>query len=306
MVTALGIDVRKAFTLVFALGGAAAALAGVLSGVYYGVVDPEPRHVAPDLRLHRRRHRRLRLDRRHRRRRRRGRADPAVRELLRVERARRPRGRAPARDRAPAQARGARSEGGAIEPRRGRSCVPRRCSWRASRVLPLLSLDIPVIFGGPLDSPGTLGLLALCLVFAGVALTYDLLFGFTGLLSFGHALYFAIGVYLMTIALTKWEWGFARRCSSSRLRGILVPLVLGAISLRVGGIAFAMVTLAFAQAGPGARAEEPERADRRRGGARSQLRGDPGLSSSASSTRSTSTGSRSATRRSSSSSCAGR
>jgi branched-chain amino acid transport system permease protein len=40
MVTALGIDVRKAFTLVFALGGAAAALAGVLSGVYYGVVDP--------------------------------------------------------------------------------------------------------------------------------------------------------------------------------------------------------------------------------------------------------------------------
>jgi branched-chain amino acid transport system permease protein len=40
MVTALGIDVRKAFTLVFALGGALAALAGVLSGVYYGVVDP--------------------------------------------------------------------------------------------------------------------------------------------------------------------------------------------------------------------------------------------------------------------------
>lgn len=40
MVTALGIDVRKAFTLVFALGGALAALAGVLSGVYYGTVDP--------------------------------------------------------------------------------------------------------------------------------------------------------------------------------------------------------------------------------------------------------------------------
>ena len=40
MVTALGIDVRRAFTLVFALGGMLAALAGVLSGVYYGVVDP--------------------------------------------------------------------------------------------------------------------------------------------------------------------------------------------------------------------------------------------------------------------------
>jgi branched-chain amino acid transport system permease protein len=116
-------------------------------------------------------------------------------------------------------------------------------------VVPQLSLDIPVLFGGPLDSPGTLGLLALCLVFAGVALTYDLLFGFTGLLSFGHALYFALGVYLTTIALSKWEWGLATAVIVVALAGIVVPLVLGAVSLRVGGIAFAMVTLAFAQAG---------------------------------------------------------
>jgi branched-chain amino acid transport system permease protein len=116
-------------------------------------------------------------------------------------------------------------------------------------LVPLLSLDIPVLFGGPLDSPGTLGLLALCLTFAGVALTYDLLFGYTGLLSFGHALYFAVGVYLTTIALTKWEWGFVPALLVVAVAGILVPLVFGAISLRVGGIAFAMVTLAFAQAG---------------------------------------------------------
>src|SRR5438552_4199966 len=41
MVQALGIDVRKAFTLVFAIGGVAAAIAGVLSGVYFNVVGPE-------------------------------------------------------------------------------------------------------------------------------------------------------------------------------------------------------------------------------------------------------------------------
>jgi branched-chain amino acid transport system permease protein len=41
MVQALGIDVRKAFTLVFAIGGIAAAVAGVLSGVYFNVVGPE-------------------------------------------------------------------------------------------------------------------------------------------------------------------------------------------------------------------------------------------------------------------------
>ena len=40
MVTALGIDVRRAFTLVFAIGGVAAALAGVLASVYFGTVDP--------------------------------------------------------------------------------------------------------------------------------------------------------------------------------------------------------------------------------------------------------------------------
>jgi branched-chain amino acid transport system permease protein len=40
MVTALGIDVRKAFTLVFALGGVAAAVAGVLSGVYFTTINP--------------------------------------------------------------------------------------------------------------------------------------------------------------------------------------------------------------------------------------------------------------------------
>ncbi|MDI1465904.1 branched-chain amino acid ABC transporter permease [Catellatospora sp. KI3] len=40
MVTALGIDVRKAFTLVFAIGGAAAALAGSLAGIYFTTVSP--------------------------------------------------------------------------------------------------------------------------------------------------------------------------------------------------------------------------------------------------------------------------
>ncbi len=40
MVQALGIDVQRAFTLVFALGGMAAGLAGVLAGAYYGTIDP--------------------------------------------------------------------------------------------------------------------------------------------------------------------------------------------------------------------------------------------------------------------------
>ena len=124
MVTALGIDVRKTFTLVFALGGALAALAGVLSGIYFGSVDPGSRDVAPHLRLHRRRHRRLRLDRGLGGRGGRGRARPAVRELLRrrlarLERGGRRLGDAAPRDRPPAPARGPRAEGGALMSTRG-------------------------------------------------------------------------------------------------------------------------------------------------------------------------------------------
>ena len=116
-------------------------------------------------------------------------------------------------------------------------------------LVPKLSVEIPVVLGGPLDSPGTLQVLALCLLFAGIALTYDVLFGFTGLLSFGHALYVALGVYMTAIALTRWEWGLWPTLGFLVVVGLAVPLVLGAVSLRVGGIAFAMVTLAFAQAG---------------------------------------------------------
>jgi hypothetical protein len=96
-------------------------------------------------------------------------------------------------------------------------------------VVPWLSVDIPVVLAGPLDSPGTLQLLALCLLFAGVALTYDLLFGVTGLLSFGHALYFAVGVYLTAIALTKWEWGMWTTFALVAAVGIALPLVLGSV-----------------------------------------------------------------------------
>jgi branched-chain amino acid transport system permease protein len=115
--------------------------------------------------------------------------------------------------------------------------------------VPRIGADIPKLFNGPINSPGTLQLLATCLVFGGLALTYDLLFGFTGLLSFGHALYFAVGVYLPAIAMTKWGWGFWPSLALTAVFGLVLPLVLGAVSLRVSGIAFAMVTLAFAQVG---------------------------------------------------------
>lgn len=116
-------------------------------------------------------------------------------------------------------------------------------------LLPLSALSVPWVLPGMFASPGTLQVLAVCLVFAALALSYDLLYGFTGLLSFGHALYFAVGVYTTAIAMTRWHWGVVPAVLLALAAGLVVALVAGAVSLRVNGIAFAMVTLAFAQAG---------------------------------------------------------
>jgi branched-chain amino acid transport system permease protein len=121
--------------------------------------------------------------------------------------------------------------------------------FAALAYIPQISLDTHGVFRSSLDNPGTLQLLGLMLVFGGIALSYDLLFGFTGLLSFGHALYVAVGVYLTAVATTKWDWGLWQTLALVAAVGIVLPLILGAVSLRVSGIAFAMVTLAFAEAG---------------------------------------------------------
>lgn len=116
-------------------------------------------------------------------------------------------------------------------------------------LVPKLNVSIPKLFDQPISSPGTLALLGSCLIFGGLALTYDIQFGFTGLLSFGHTLYIAIGVYISNIAITEWQWRFWQSVLFTLAVGFVLALVLGFVSLRATGIAFAMVTLAFAQAG---------------------------------------------------------
>jgi branched-chain amino acid transport system permease protein len=115
--------------------------------------------------------------------------------------------------------------------------------------VPKLNVTIPKLFDNSISSPGTLQLLGACLLLGALALTYDLQFGFTGLLSFGHALYIALGVYLSNIAITDWHWSFWVAIVFTMGVAFALAIVLGFVSLRVGGIAFAMVTLAFAQAG---------------------------------------------------------
>jgi branched-chain amino acid transport system permease protein len=119
----------------------------------------------------------------------------------------------------------------------------------ALAVVPYSTVDIPGVLPGALNSPGSLQLLALCLLFAGFALSYDLLFGRTGLLSFGHALYVAAGSYTVNIAVSRLGWSLGAALALCAAVGLVLPALLGALALRVSGIAFAMVTLAFAEVG---------------------------------------------------------
>lgn len=114
--------------------------------------------------------------------------------------------------------------------------------------LPYVPVDLPGILPGRVNGPGSMQLLATCLVIGGVALSYDVLFGRTGLLSFGHALFVAAGSYLLTISLSTWSLPLPLALLAALGLSTLLAVVVGAIALRVGGIAFAMVTLAFAQA----------------------------------------------------------
>ncbi|MEZ3161468.1 branched-chain amino acid ABC transporter permease [Microbacterium sp. BWT-B31] len=116
-------------------------------------------------------------------------------------------------------------------------------------VLPLLNISIPGILPTPTYLPGTLALLSLCMVFAALALSYNLLLGSAGMLSFGHALYFGAGTYGLGIALEHFGVPLWPGVFLALVGGMIVGLATGAVAQRVSGIPFAMVTLAFAQAG---------------------------------------------------------
>ena len=116
-------------------------------------------------------------------------------------------------------------------------------------VLPLLNISIPGILPGATYTPGTLALLSLCMVFAALALSYNLLLGTSGMLSFGHALYFGAGAYGLGLALKLVGVPLWPGVLIALVGGLAIAAFTGAISMRVSGIPFAMVTLAFAQAG---------------------------------------------------------
>jgi branched-chain amino acid transport system permease protein len=85
------------------------------------------------------------------------------------------------------------------------------------------------------------------LCFAMFACAFNLLLGYTKMLSFGHAAYFGASAYITGWLLTAEGWGTIAGILGGVAISALLGLVIGAIAVRRQGIYFAMITLALAQ-----------------------------------------------------------
>jgi branched-chain amino acid transport system permease protein len=124
-----------------------------------------------------------------------------------------------------------------------------RSRWLA---LALLLVLLGLAFA-PFLFPGSkaLGVAAKILVFVLLVASYDLLLGYTGIVSFAHTMFFGIGAYGVAVASTRMGEGFAAVFAGlavALLMSLLLSLVIGLFSLRVKAIFYAMITLAVAAA----------------------------------------------------------
>ncbi len=105
----------------------------------------------------------------------------------------------------------------------------------------------------PFIFPGTkaLNVAAKILVFIVLVASFDLLLGYTGIVSFAHTMFFGIGAYGVAIASTQMgaSWSaLAVGISAALVVSLGLSLLIGLFSLRVKAIFFAMITLAVASA----------------------------------------------------------
>ena len=118
-------------------------------------------------------------------------------------------------------------------------------SWILLGLLALLAAVPPL--AAWLNQPFYLDLLRRVMIFAIAAISLNLILGYGGMVSFGHAAYLGIGAYAVGVLShhgidNGWlQWALAIGASA------LVALAIGSVSVRTSGIYFIMITLAFTQ-----------------------------------------------------------
>jgi branched-chain amino acid transport system permease protein len=126
--------------------------------------------------------------------------------------------------------------------------VPRRPAARLMLAAIVLALVLaPFLFPGA----RALSVAAKVLVFIVLVASYDLLLGYTGIVSFAHTMFFGIGAYGVAIASVRLGPGWiamAVGVVAALALSAVLALVIGLFSLRVRALFFAMITLAVASA----------------------------------------------------------
>lgn len=122
-------------------------------------------------------------------------------------------------------------------------------AMRASHVLVAIFVVLGVIFaaiGAANQDTFFLRLATEALIFAGLALSVDILLGYTGLLSLGQALYFGMGAYISALVLKEVP-SFWLAMGAVLVASFIVSLLAGMVANRVRGVYFALVTFGLAQ-----------------------------------------------------------
>src|SRR5690606_37846447 len=91
------------------------------------------------------------------------------------------------------------------------------------------------------------GIMARIMVLAVFAMGYNLLFGYTGLLSLGHAMFFSAGLYGAGLTVYHLGWSVPAALAAGLAAGVALSALVGLLALRTSGVAFMIVTMMFGQ-----------------------------------------------------------
>lgn len=124
--------------------------------------------------------------------------------------------------------------------------IPReRSRWTNISVLIFVPLYLLATLGLGHVSNYDQGLLLVAVVYSILALSLDLVAGLLGLFSLGHAGFFAISAYATAILINTYQWNVFLTLPFVMLVNFVMGCVIGALSLRVSGLYFAIVTYVF-------------------------------------------------------------
>ena len=85
------------------------------------------------------------------------------------------------------------------------------------------------------------------LIYGGFAMGVDLLLGYAGLLSLGHALFFGLGAYVSGLVLKEWTASFWLALGTVLVAATVVGSIAGIIAIRARGVYFALITFGLAE-----------------------------------------------------------